>query len=103
MSGGLDRSDLSMMCYNLFTPDITLSDSPTGVGAWLFFAGDLSGNLASGVRGGLELYCLPQIFSAAFCVSVLAPSSAVQKAIRERYWEGSRVVAGAALKQLDGG
>jgi len=38
-------------------------------------AGDLSGNLASEVRGGLELCCLPQSFSAVFCVSVSAPSS----------------------------
>lgn len=61
-----------MMCYSLFTPDVTPSDSPTGMA---LSAEDLSGNLASGVRGGLEQRCLPQIFSASFCVSVLAPSS----------------------------
>lgn len=68
-------------------------------------AEDLSGNLAGGVGGGLGLCCLLQIFSAAFCVSFSAPSSqrCAEGNYREHYWEGSRVVAGAVLKQLDGG
>lgn len=43
-----------------------------------FSAGNLSGHLASGLRGGLELSCLSAVF-----LFQLLPTSAVHKKIKE--------------------
>lgn len=82
-------------------PDTTPNDSPTDVGGMALSAGNLSVNLHSGIRGGLEPYCLPQQ-SSVFLFQLALPS-AVQKAIKESVTGRCGVVAGAALKQLDGG